>query len=342
MPNYNNEHVLDLFFSKLLKNNTYDNYELIITDDGSTDKSLAVLNRWQKSGKFKNMVVFSEPHKGIINALNKCLYAAKGEFIIRLDGDATIETKGFIEKFLEFYNIAPDKIGVITTKVIDDYGCLHAIGRNIITPKGLHNRGYIPSEKTGKRTFDSYIISDKNLDNYFNVPAECDTALGVCTFSDRETALKIGGFDYNYPLWIEDDDFYLAYRLYGKKCFYLPNIRICHRFSLRGKRNTQIEFIVKIKNFIVNLIRTFFIFSILYNLPILINKKIKNSKTLWREKILKQDYEYWQKKWGFDCLNPDIEAVKNKYKNTELLWNYDTELKNKGLEIINEYYKQQQ
>ena len=48
MPNYNNEHVLDLFFSKLVENNTYDNYEFVITDDGSTDESLKILKKWKK------------------------------------------------------------------------------------------------------------------------------------------------------------------------------------------------------------------------------------------------------------------------------------------------------
>ena len=53
LPNYNNQHVLDLFFEKFLKNNTYQNYEFIVTDDGSEDYSLAVLRKWQNSGQIK-------------------------------------------------------------------------------------------------------------------------------------------------------------------------------------------------------------------------------------------------------------------------------------------------
>ena len=73
LPNYNNQHVLDLFFEKFLKNNTYQNYEFIVTDDGSEDYSLAVLRKWQNSGQIKNMTLIEEPHNGIINALNKSL-----------------------------------------------------------------------------------------------------------------------------------------------------------------------------------------------------------------------------------------------------------------------------
>ncbi|ELD0294987.1 glycosyltransferase, partial [Campylobacter jejuni] len=237
LPNYNNEHVLDLFFEKFIFHNTYDNYEFIIVDDGSEDNSLEVLYKWKNSGKIKNMLIIKEPHLGIINALNKALFLTKGEFIIRCDGDATIETSSFVEKFLEFYYINPEKIGVITSKVIADNGWLHALGRSVISVNGLLDRGKIPTEVIGNRKWDFATSVSKNFESIVNIPAEVDTALGVFTFFDRETAIKIGGFDKNYPLWIEDDDFFLSFRLYNKKCFYLPNIEICHRFSLRGNRN---------------------------------------------------------------------------------------------------------
>ena len=50
LPNYNNQHVLNLFFEKFLLNNTYDNYEFIVVDDGSEDDELKLLYKWQKSG----------------------------------------------------------------------------------------------------------------------------------------------------------------------------------------------------------------------------------------------------------------------------------------------------
>ena len=344
MPNYNNEHVLDLFFSKLIENNTYDNYELIVADDGSVDNSLVILKKWQNLKKIKNFTIFENKHKGIVYALNDCLRAAKGEYIIRLDGDATIETKSFIEKFLDFYNIAPQKIGVITAKVTFDDGRLHAIGRNVISEKGLHNRGYDILEKIGNREFDYNIKIDNKLSDYLNIPAECDTALGVCTFSDRNTALKIGGFCSNYPLWIEDDDFYLGYRLHGKKCFYLPAIEVCHRISLRGKRSPKnFNLINYIKNKFLVIIRIMFMFCQIYDFPLLLPNiyKLKTNlgKNKWRINILKQDYKYWEQKWGFDCLNPNLSKIKDKYKNTEIIWNYDETLKQQGINIINEYLK---
>ena len=122
LPNYNNERVIDMFFQKFLENNTYKNYEFIIIDDGSEDKSLDKINYWKKSKLIKNMKIIEKSHTGIIETLNIGLKELNGEFFIRMDGDATIETKGFVEKFLKFYKINPERIGAITAKVIFDNG----------------------------------------------------------------------------------------------------------------------------------------------------------------------------------------------------------------------------
>lgn len=313
MPNYNNEHVLDMFFQKFLKYNTYENYEFIVTDDGSEDNGLEVLAKWEKSGRIRGMQVIKEPHKGIINALNKSLYAAKGDYIIRCDGDATVETPGFVEKFLNFYSVAPEKIGVITGKVVTDDGWVQAIGRSVISEAGLMNRGKKIDEPLHKREWDYLTSNIYDLSDILDEIAEVDTALGVLTFCDRATALKIGGFDRNYPIWIEDDDFYLSFRLHGKKCFYFPDIFACHRFSLRGNRNPATWKTTWYKRF------------------------LKARMASWRPRILKHDYAYWQKKWGFDPLNPDMDYIHRKYAGTEILWNYDPEMKAEGERIIKQY-----
>ncbi len=333
LPNYNNEYVIDLFFNKFLQNNTYDNYEFIVCDDGSLDNSTIKLEKWLNSGKIKNMTLIKEPHKGIINALNKCLLCAKGEFIIRCDGDATVETKSFVEKFLDFYYISPDKIGVITSKVMTDFGTIHALGRNVFCKEGLHDRGKTLIKKSKRNYQENVYIQADNIDDIINKVAEVDSALGVFTFSDRKTALEIGGFDYNYPLWIEDDDFYLSYRLHNKKVFYLPTVEVLHRFSLRGERDAKLmgkneKFgVFKIKN--EGNIQTYMLQN---KFPVFRTKKdkhkfkyyifvgfwlkifSKNNKFI--TNILKKDFNHWKKKWKFDPEAPDIEKIKKIYSSS--------------------------
>lgn len=63
---------------------TYENWELIIVDDGSSDTSLDVIN----SIKDARIKVYSDgENKGLPYRLNQIAKLAKGEYIARMDSD---------------------------------------------------------------------------------------------------------------------------------------------------------------------------------------------------------------------------------------------------------------
>ena len=49
---------------------------------------------------------------------------------------------------------------------------------------------------------------------------------------------------------------------------------------------------------------------------------------------LQHHYGYWQEKWGFDMLNPDMDAVLERWGHTEVCWRYDDDRRAAGEEII--------
>ncbi|WP_428046142.1 glycosyltransferase family 2 protein [Candidatus Avelusimicrobium fimicolum] len=72
-----------------IKNQTYSNLEIICIDDGSTDKSLAILQEFaQKDPRFK---IISRTNKGVANTRNQLLQESKGEYIAFVDSDDIIE-----------------------------------------------------------------------------------------------------------------------------------------------------------------------------------------------------------------------------------------------------------
>lgn len=82
MPLYNaSTYVAEAIQS--IVNQTYQNWELIIVNDGSTDNSLAVAHQYQ-ADKIK---VFSQENKGASAARNYGLREATGEYIQFLDAD---------------------------------------------------------------------------------------------------------------------------------------------------------------------------------------------------------------------------------------------------------------
>lgn len=80
---------------------TYTNWELIMCDDASTDKSLQIMREYEK--KYSNIhVLKNEKNMGLNYTLNKCLEVANGQFIARMDGD-DISLKIDLKKKLKFY-----------------------------------------------------------------------------------------------------------------------------------------------------------------------------------------------------------------------------------------------
>jgi len=64
---------------------TFRDFEFIIVDDGSTDKSLSVLKAYAERDSRIHLI--SRPNTGIVGALNDGLAEAKGEFVARMDAD---------------------------------------------------------------------------------------------------------------------------------------------------------------------------------------------------------------------------------------------------------------
>jgi glycosyltransferase EpsE len=66
---------------------TYSSWELIVCDDGSTDDTLGVLRLWQEQLGSRMTLLSNNTNMRLQYSLNRCLRAARGTFIARMDGD---------------------------------------------------------------------------------------------------------------------------------------------------------------------------------------------------------------------------------------------------------------
>jgi glycosyltransferase involved in cell wall biosynthesis len=83
MPVYNGEMYLNCTIDSIL-NQTFGDFEFIIIDDGSMDKSVEIINPY---GDPRIKLIKNEVNLGLIKTLNKGLTYAKGEYIVRMDCD---------------------------------------------------------------------------------------------------------------------------------------------------------------------------------------------------------------------------------------------------------------
>ncbi|WON96068.1 glycosyltransferase family 2 protein [Sphingobacterium sp. UGAL515B_05] len=88
MPVFNTEAYVDRAVESVLCQN-FENFELLLINDGSTDGSLLRLERWAKVDA--RVHVFSQANQGLSGARNTGIAHAKGEFIYFMDSDDLIK-----------------------------------------------------------------------------------------------------------------------------------------------------------------------------------------------------------------------------------------------------------
>ncbi len=100
MPNYNCEQYLDESISSIL-HQTFSNFEFIIIDDGSTDKSWEIIRKYAKQDK-RIIAIHNKKNLWVHKTRNKLLHTAKGTYIAMMDSD-DISNPTRLEKQIKFF-----------------------------------------------------------------------------------------------------------------------------------------------------------------------------------------------------------------------------------------------
>lgn len=95
VPVYNIEKYISICIESILNQNL-DSYELILVNDGSTDSSGSICDKYALSNE--NISVIHKENGGLSDARNKGMAKANGEYIIFIDSDDYIEPET-LEKF---------------------------------------------------------------------------------------------------------------------------------------------------------------------------------------------------------------------------------------------------
>jgi GT2 family glycosyltransferase len=333
MANRNNERSLDLFFERLERNTRYPDLEIVVVDDESTDKSRSILRRWRDSGRFRDFTLLERAHSGVMESLNAALAVAGGELIAALDGDATVETPGWLDQLVGLHESDP-RVGMVTAAIEFDDGTVQGYGATLVAPEGAHGRGQRPTEPVGRRTVHERTTHPRpeELTDLLRA-AEVDAAMGPCMLYARDVALEVGGYDTGFsPVWFDDLDLSISFRRHGLKVFFAP-VRVVHRIGARYTRedaSAAHRIGVRLKGAAGRVVPA------------------RAKPWLWRAAGLDRipperwerylhHYDYWRRKWGWDFINPDIDEVLRRWGDTEICWAYDAAMRAAGEEIAAGY-----
>jgi len=211
IPCYNQGRYVDEAVDSVLKQ-TYNDFEIIIVNDGSTDKfTVDLLNSYQKP----ETKVIHTTNQGLASARNNGIKAAQGEYILPLDADDKIG-KEYLHEAVKVLDHNPG-IGIV-------YCNAEVLG------------------KAGKKwALPEYSLEEMLIDNI----------IFCSSFFRRKDWEAIGGYDSEMTYGWEDYDFWLALIEKGLLVYKIPQVLFFYRTvadsMVRSKAKQQkIETFVKI------------------------------------------------------------------------------------------------
>lgn len=140
MPVFNNKNTIKSAINSVL-NQTYEHIELIIIDDGSSDKTADFLNTLNDE---KIKIIRNKKNSGVSNARNKGLNEANGEYIAYLDSD-NLWDSNYIKTMVGAFLILDDAEALYSGQILYDHYGDNPIGMRFgtLNKSLLLNNSYI-------------------------------------------------------------------------------------------------------------------------------------------------------------------------------------------------------
>lgn len=196
IPVYNTAQYIEQCIESIL-NQSYENIELILVDDGSNQKTKNKI----KELSDKVNIILTQENQGQSTARNNGIKKATGDVLLVLDSDDYFEPN-FCKKAIEFLKNTKN------TKII-------TCNCNIINEEGKIIGGFNPVGGD---------ISKMILNN---------TAMGSCMFKKREWSLA-GGYDENMRSGFEDWEFYIRLLSTGGNVYVIPELLFNYRKCIQS------------------------------------------------------------------------------------------------------------
>ena len=222
-----------------VKNQTYKNIELVVSDDCSTDNTVEIVNNWLEKNKnyFQNTVlVTSDKNTGVAPNCNRAVEASSGEWLKILSGDDRLNPDA-IESYVKFIQKEPQC--EIVFGAFDFFGDSDDLTKTV---KQNYEKNLYPLfQQNYKGQMKSFL---KRM--FVPMPG---------LFFTKKLWQKIGGYDNKYPMADEYPFTFEVLRNKNKIYFldkpvYRYNVRedsLCHNPNniTRTRRQGQLHFLDK-------------------------------------------------------------------------------------------------
>lgn len=216
MAVYNGEEYLKEAIDSIL-HQTYKDFEFIIVNDGSSDKTREILNLIEDN---RVRVIHLEENQGLANALNIGIQNANGEWIVRQDADDVSYPHRIMEQ-ANHIKSHPDVI--LLGSHIKCFSARQSVSNNILKIVENYHNGLVNRADLRRERFSG-----------------CPLSHGSCTFLIK-AFFRAGQYDPKYEI-VQDYDLWLRMFELGEVDI-VPQVLYKYRFSMNSlSHNNQINF----------------------------------------------------------------------------------------------------
>ena len=185
IPNYNGREFLERLLPSII-NQSYANFEVIIIDDASPDRTVVEYIRAFIKDHTNMRLIENSENLGFVKTCNKGLALANGDYICLLNNDTEVKSN-FVERNIEILD-ADSSIGVLSCSIVDGAGNNWFTGGSF--QKGLAS----------------------NLKDDFQKIRDVDWVAGTAAFYRRDVFDRVGFLNEDFIMYHEDIDFCLRVR----------------------------------------------------------------------------------------------------------------------------------
>jgi GT2 family glycosyltransferase len=212
---YNGKHLLEAMFPSL-REQTYDDFNLIVVDNGSTDGSAEyVREQWPTADLFE-----LPENVGVAAALNRGVERGEAPYVALLNNDIELEADWLAElvQALEQHPEAGSATGKLLS--FSERDVIDGAGDEIMWSGVTTRRGH------GERDH-----------GQFDTPAAIFSASGAASLYRRRAFDVVGSFDEDFYAYLEDVDWGFRAQLAGFSCRYVPSAVGYHMGSATTQKN---------------------------------------------------------------------------------------------------------
>jgi glycosyltransferase involved in cell wall biosynthesis len=219
IPNKDNAEVLETCIKSIFEKSSWNNFEVIVVNNNSTEKSLFdILNKYKKTYPDQfNWFDYNIPFN-FSKLVNAGVEKSTGDYIVLLNNDTEVITSDWMEAMME--QAQRKSIGAVGVKLLYFNDTIQHAGV-VIGLGGIAGHTFVGAHKDEAGYF-NYIQS---INNYSAITA-------ACLMVEKQKYLELKGFDENFEVEYNDVDFCLRLKDSGLNNVYLPHVELYHYESL--------------------------------------------------------------------------------------------------------------